>query len=125
MPSRLELTTAALLGRKATPVTGAVCSENVTKQKPLPGVHSLTCACQKASAIIAAAFEVIATTQSAGLFNGSSAGQETLQTHNNVFDPIAVLQALVCGSLPRHTQIRQGSLYPMHSRDRPWRRLLR
>ena len=43
MPSRLELTTAALFGRKANPVIGAVCSANVTKQKPLLGVQSFTC----------------------------------------------------------------------------------
>ena len=32
------------LGRKATAVTGAACSANVTKQKPLASVQTLTCA---------------------------------------------------------------------------------
>lgn len=44
VPSRLALTAADDVGKNRTAVTGAVCSENVTKQKPLATVHSFTCA---------------------------------------------------------------------------------
>ena len=43
MPSRLALTQALEAGRKPTAVTGAVCSLNVTKQKPLSIAHNFTC----------------------------------------------------------------------------------
>jgi hypothetical protein len=43
VPSRLALTQALEAGRKLTAVTGAMCSLNVTKQKPLSTAHNFTC----------------------------------------------------------------------------------
>ena len=43
MPSRLALTTTLPLGKKATAVTGALCSEKVTKHKPDCMFQILTC----------------------------------------------------------------------------------
>ena len=42
VPSSEEETRARPCGRKQTPLTGAVCSEKVTMQKPDEGLHSLT-----------------------------------------------------------------------------------